>query len=54
MIFFRNISDGFSATESKEVYLNGNMYGFSDNYNSIDKSGIININKCSMTKNNIK
>ena len=49
-----SISDGFSATESREVSLNGNVYGFSVDYNSIDKSDILNIYKYSMTKNNVK
>ena len=47
-------SDGFSATESKEVSLNGNVYDFSVDYSSIDKSDILNIHKYSMTKNNVK
>ena len=34
--------------------LNGNVYDFSVDYNSIDKSDILNIHKYSMTKNNIK
>ena len=46
------ISDGFSAT--REVSLNGNVYDFSVDYNSIDKSDILNIHKYLMTKNNIK
>ena len=50
----RNIPNGFMATESKEVYLNENMYHFSVGYNSIDKSNILNIHKYLMTKNNIK
>ena len=50
----RSISNGFSATESKKVSLNGNMYDFSVNYNSLDKSKVLNIHKYSMTKNNIK
>ena len=49
-----NISDGFSATGSREVRLNGNMYDFSVNYNSIDKSDILYIQKYLMTKNDIK
>ena len=49
-----SISNGFSAIESREVSLNGNMYDFSVNYNSIDKSGILNIHKYLMNKNNIK
>ena len=49
-----SISSGFSATESTKVCLNGNVYDFSIDYNSTDKSGILNIHKCLMTKNNIK
>ena len=49
-----SIANGFSATESREVSLNGNMYVFSVDYNSIDKSGTLNIHKHLMTKNNIK
>ena len=48
------ISDGFSATESRELPLNENGYDFSVDYNSIDKSEILNIHKYLMTKNNIK
>ena len=48
------ISNGFSATESREVLLNGNAYDFSVDCNSIDKSDILNIRKYLMTKNNIK
>ena len=33
-------SDGFSTTESREVSLNKNVYDFSVDYNSIDKSDI--------------
>ena len=47
----RSISNGFSATE---CYLNGNVYDFSVDYNSIGKSDISNIHKYLMTKNNIK
>ena len=36
-----NISDGLSNTESREVSLNGNVYDFSVDYNSIDKSDIL-------------
>ena len=35
-----SISNGFSNTESREVSLNGNVYDFSLNYNSIDKGDI--------------
>ena len=49
-----SISNGFSASESREVYLNGNVQDLSVNYNSIEKSDILNIRKYSKTKNNIK
>ena len=49
-----SISYGFSATESREVSLNGNVYDFLVDYNSIDKSDRLNIHKYLMTKNNIK
>ena len=49
-----SISNGFSATESREVSLNGNVYVFVVNYKSIDISDILNIHKNLMTKNNIE
>ena len=49
-----SLSNGFSATESIEVSLNGNMCDFSVDYNSIDKYDIFNIHKYLMTKNNKK
>ena len=49
-----SMSNGFSATEPREVPLNGNVYDFSVDYNSIDKSDIFNSHKYLMTKNNIK
>ena len=49
-----SISNGFSATESREVSLNGNVYDFSVDFNSIDKSDILNIHKYLITRNNIK
>ena len=49
-----SISNGFSATQPREESLNGNVYDFSVDYNSIDKSYILNIHKYLMTKNNIK
>ena len=49
-----SISNGFSNTESRKVSLNGNVYDFSVDSNSIDKFGILNIHKYLMTKNNIK
>ena len=48
------MSDGFSSIESREVSLNGNVYDFSVDYNSIDKSDILNIPKYLMAKNKIK
>ena len=50
----RSISDGFSNIESREVSLNGNVYDFLVDYNSIDKSDILNIHKYLITKNNMK
>ena len=44
----------FGATDSRELSLKGNVYGFSVDYNAIDKSAILNNSKCSMVKNNIK
>ena len=49
-----SISKGYNATESKAVSLNENVYDFSVYYNSIDTSDILNVHKCSMTKNSIK
>ena len=49
-----SISNGFSATESREVSFNGDAYDFSVDYISIDKSDILNIHKYFMVKNNIK
>ena len=37
----RSISNGFSATESREVSLKENVYDFSVAYNSIAKSDIL-------------
>ena len=50
----RSISNGFSATESREVSLNENVDDFSISYNFIDKSDILNTHKYLMNKNNIK
>ena len=49
-----SISGGFSATETREVSLNGNVYNFSVDYNSIYKSDKLSIHKYLMTNNNIK
>ena len=48
------MSNGYSATESKEVSLNRNVYEFSLDFNYINMSGILNIQKYLMTKNKIK
>ena len=48
------MSNGFSATESRDISLSGNLYDFSAAYNSIDTSNILNIHKNLMNKNNIK
>ena len=50
----RSISNGFGATDSREVSLDGNVYDFSVNYSSIDKYDILNIYKYLVAKNNIK
>ena len=47
-----SISNKFSVTESREISLNGNVYDFSVNYSSIDKSDILNIHKYLMNKSN--
>ena len=49
-----SISNGFIATESKEVSLNGNVFDFSVSYNSIDKSDVLDIHKYLMTRINTK
>ena len=48
------ISNGFNATDSRELSLNGNEFEFWIGYNSIDKSDILNIHKYLMTENNAK
>ena len=40
-----NNSNGFGNSESREVSLNGNIYNFSVDYSSIDKSDILNNHK---------
>ena len=49
-----SISNRFSATESREVSLNGNVYDFSVHYSSIDKSDKLNVYKYLMNNSNIK
>ena len=53
-ICLRYTSDGFSASESRKVFLKRNAYDFSVDYSSIDKSDTLNIHKYLMTKNNVK
>ena len=48
------MSNRFSATELGGASLNGNIFDFSIDYNSIDKSDLLNTHKYLMTKNNIK
>ena len=49
-----SISDGFSAKESREISSGENVYDFSVNYNSIDKSDMLNIYKHLITNKSIK
>ena len=49
-----SISNGFSATASTEVYLKGDGYDVSVDYNAVDKSNIVNIHKYLMVTNYIK
>ena len=50
--YLGGISNGFSALESREGYLNGNVYDFPVDYNYIDKYDILNIHRYLMIKNN--
>ena len=52
--FLGNMSNGFSATESRGESWNGNVHDFSVKYSSIDKSDISNIHKYLKSKNNMK
>ena len=52
--FPTSITNGFSATESREVSLNGNVYEFLVDYSSVNKSDIINILEYLTTKSKIK
>ena len=51
---FGSITNGFCATESREASLKGYVYDFLVDYNSIDKSDILNIRKYLMVNDNIK
>ena len=48
------ISNGFDATDSREVPLKENVYNFSVDYSDIDKSNILTIHKYLLVKSNIK
>ena len=50
----KSISNGLSATESRKVFLNRNVYDFLVDYNFTDKSDILKVYKYLMTKNNVK
>ena len=52
--YLGSISNGFSNTESREVSFNGDVCDFSVDYNSIDKSEILNIHRYLIIKRNIK
>ena len=52
--YLGHVTNEFSATESREVSLNWNVFDFAVDYNSIDKYDILNLHKYLMTKNNIK
>ena len=51
--YIENISNGFGAINSKEIYLKGNVYEFSVDYNPTDELDILNIYKFLMVKNNL-
>ena len=51
--FLGSTSNGFSATESREISLDGNVYDLLVDYNSIDKSDVLNIHEYLMKKSNI-
>ena len=53
-LYLGSISSGFSAFNSREVSLNRNVHDFSVDFNSIDKSDLLNIHKYLTTNNNIK
>ena len=48
-----SISNGFGAVKSREVSLKGNVHDVSVDYNVIDESDILNIDKYLMVKNNM-
>ena len=52
--YLESITNGFTVTDFRKVSLNGNVLDFSVNYNSIDRSDILKVDKYLMTKNNVK
>ena len=53
-IFLGSIFNGFSATKSREISLEGNVYDCSVDCSSINKSDILNIHKYLMITNDIE
>ena len=51
--FLRSISNKLGAIDFKEVWLKENVFHFSVDYNTIDKSDILNIHKYLMIKNSL-
>ena len=49
-----SISNGFSATQCRQVSLNGSVHDFSADYNYTNKPDILNIPKYLLNQNNIK
>ena len=49
-----SISNGFSATQCRQVSLNGSVHDFSADYNYIHKPDILNIHKYLLNQNDIK
>ena len=53
-LYLGNISKYLTADNLKKTGLNGYVYDFSVDYNTIDTSNIINIHKCLMRKHDTK
>ena len=51
--YIENISNEFGAINSKEIYLKGNVYEFSVDFNATDELDILNIYKFLMVKKNL-
>ena len=50
----KSISNGFVATEFRDISLKRNVYHFLVDHSTVDKSDILNIHKYLMVMNNIK